>query len=176
MTLTHCLRLRTAWMLDFFNETFRKQTHKPEFGLCDNEDGTVAFIDETNKVQWIAVVKNPNVLDITFTAIDKGIINDDEDYGQERCDGMLTTSKHLYFVELKNERRHGWKQKGISQLESTIKLFDIAHPEKKKKFAHKKAYVCNKKHPCFHVINNEQQLSFYRTYNFRLDIQGVIKV
>jgi len=86
---------------------------------------------------------------------------------------MLTSNKHLYFIELKNQRDN-WIPKGISQLESTIKLFDAAHPGKKKGYIHKKAYICNKKHSRFHVSNKEQNLRFFRIYQFRIDIQARI--
>ena len=165
-------------MLNFFDQAFQeKPLNNSQFGLCDNEDGTVAFTNTMNKDKWIATVENPNGLTLVFTAIDKGVIKNGEYSDYERCDGMLTSDNHLYlvFVELKNERGE-WIQKGISQLESTIKLFDGAHPEKKKQYTHKKAYVCNKKHLCFHEIDNEQNLKFFRAYRFRLDIQAKISL
>jgi len=163
-------------MLNFFDPVFQEKPLKNlQFGLCDNEDGTVAFTDTMNKDRWIATVVNPNGLTLVFTAIDKGVIKNDEYSGYERCDGMLTSDNHLYFifVELKNERCE-WIQKGIAQLESTIKLFDDAHPGKKKQYTHKKAFVCNKKHSHFHIIDNEQNLKFFKAYSFRLDIQPKI--
>ncbi|GBU27564.1 hypothetical protein R84B8_01098 [Treponema sp. R8-4-B8] len=161
-------------MLNFFDPSFQEKPLKHlQFGLCDNEDGAVAFTDTINKEKWTASVENPNGLTLIFTAIDKGVIKDNEYSGYERCDGMLTSDYHLCFVELKNERG-GWIQKGISQLESTIKLFNNAHPGAEKRYTHKKAYICNKKHPCFHVINNEQNLKFFKLCHFRLDIQSEI--
>ena len=160
--------------LNFFDPMFQeKLQNNVQFGLCDNEDGTAAFIDTMNKDKWIATVKNPYRHTLIFTAIDKGVIKDNEYSGYERCDGMLTSDYHLYFVELKNERGD-WVQKGISQLGSTIKLFDEVHPEKKKQYAHKKAYICNKKHPHFYIIDNEQNIKFFRDNGLRLDIQAKI--
>ena len=161
-------------MLDFFDPAYQEPPIDDSlFGLCDNEDGTAAFTDKKNRNTWIATVENPNKTRLIFTAIDKGVIKDDEYIENERCDGMLTSNKHLYFVELKNQR-DSWIPKGISQLESTIKLFDIAHPGKKKQYIHKKAYICNKKHPRFHVFDNERNMDFFRTYQFRIDIQAKI--
>ena len=161
-------------MLNFFDQAFQEEPLKDlQFGLCDNEDGNVAFTDTINNDKWIATVENPDGLEIIFTAIDKGVIKDDECPGLGRCDGMLTSEHHLYFVELKNGR-FGWIQEGFSQLESTIKLFNDAHPGVGKQYTHKKAYICNKKHPCFHVIDNEQNLKFFKAYCFRLDIQANI--
>ena len=61
---------------------------------------------------------------MTFTAIDKCVLNDDEEPGRGRCDGMLTSdsNEHIYFVELKNEAK-GWRTEAIKQLESTVQFF-----------------------------------------------------
>jgi len=161
-------------MLDFFAPDFQeKPINNLQFGLCDNEDGAAAFTDVLNKDKWTATIENPEGLALIFTAIDKGVIKNNEYSGYERCDGMLTSEAYLYFIELKNERGE-WIQKGISQLKSTIKLFNDAHPGADKRFKHKKAYICNKKHPCFHVIDNEQNLKFFKSYCFRLDVQAKI--
>jgi hypothetical protein len=161
-------------MLNFFDPAFQE---KPQsnllFGLCDNEDGSVAFIDTMDRDKWTATVENPNGLALIFTAIDKGVIKDDECPGHERCDGMLTSDYHLFFIELKNENGK-WIQRGISQLESTINLFNGAHPGREKQYMHRKAYICNRKHPFFHVIDNERNLNFFKSCHFRLDIQAKI--
>jgi len=165
-------------MLNFFDPAYQESPINDSlFGLCDNEDGNVAFTDTDieNENNWIATVENPEKSSLTFTAIDKGVIKDEEYNEHERCDGMLTSEnhRHLYFVELKN-KRDNWISKGILQLESTIKLFDVAHPGKKRQYIHKKAYVCNKKHPHFHFFDNELNRNFFRTYRFRIDIQAKI--
>jgi len=159
-------------MLNFFDEIYQEPPIADTlFGLCDDKHGGVAFIDKTNQHKWAAAVENPHCFTVIFTAIDKGVIKDSEYPDHERCDGMLTTNKHLYFIELKNQKEN-WIQKGIAQLESTIKLFCFAHSGKKKNYIHKKAYLCNIRHPRFHVSDNEQNLRFFRTYGFRLDIQA----
>jgi hypothetical protein len=155
-------------MLDFFDKAYQEPPiNDALFGLCDNEDGNIAFTNKTDKKKWIATVENPDGLTLIFTAIDKGVIKDDEYSSYERCDGMLTSSNHLYFVELKRQRR-GWITNGILQLESTIKLFDESHPKMKFIYAHRKAYVCNKKHPHSNKTENESSISFFKTYGFRL--------
>ena len=161
-------------MLNFFETVFQEDPLKNlQFGLCDNEDGSAAFTDTINKDKWTATVENPNGFTLIFTAIDKGVIKDDEYSGYERCDGMLTSNYHLYFIELKNERV-GWIQKGLSQLESTIKLFNDAHPGAEKRYMHKKAYICNKKHPYFPNFYKEQKLKFFKSCRFYLYIQTEI--
>ncbi len=57
---------------------------------------------------------------LTFTAIDKCIIKDNEQEGRGRCDCMLTSSDLIYFIELKDERK-AWITDAVCQLESTIK-------------------------------------------------------
>jgi len=161
-------------MLDFFAPEFQeKPLNNLQFGLCDNEDGTVAFTDTINKNKWTATVENPNGFTLIFTAIDKGVIKDDEYSSYERCDGMLTSGDHLYFIELKNKESR-WIQKGISQLESTIKLFNSAHPEKERQYTYKKAYICNKKHTYFPKSYREQKLKFFKSSHFFLYIQTKI--
>lgn len=143
------------------------------FGICDDDNGGKAYTNKTDRETWIATVKNDNQKTIIFTAIDKCIIKDSEEPGRGRCDGMLTFSDYLYFVELKSEPK-GWISDAIVQLESTIRFFRESH--KTHSFRHKKAFICNKKHPHFHEINNEINLQFYRLYGFRLDVQAAIIV
>jgi len=163
-------------MLNFFDPAYQTPPIADlRFGLCDNENGTAAFVDTTatNMDNWIAIVENKHAIPLVFTAIDKGVVKDDEYPNCGRCDGMLMSDRHLYFVELKNEKE-SWIQKGVFQLESTIRLFDGAHPGVKKRYVHKKAFLCNRKHPSFHVSNKEQSLKFFRAYGFRLDIQAKV--
>jgi hypothetical protein len=165
-------------MLNFFDKAYQEPPiNDTLFGLCDNGGVNIAFTDKTDKTKWIATVENPDGLTLIFTAIDKGVIKDDEYLGYERCDGMLTSSKHLYFVELKNQKRDRM-QKGISQMESTIKLFDKAHPKKKDQFVQRKAYVCNKRHKKhhFHHTDNEKRKYFFLTYGFRLYVDDKISL
>jgi hypothetical protein len=161
-------------MLNFFNEAYQEApTNDALFGLCDN--GSIACTDKTDKNKWIATVENPNGLTLIFTAIDNGVIKHDEYVGYRRCDGMLTSSNHLYFIELKKERKN-WIPEGIEQLGSTIKLFDEAHPKKKDLYTNKKAYICNKRHPHFHRIDDEERKHFFMTYGFRLYINAIISL
>ncbi len=141
------------------------------FGICDHQDGSKAFTNDSNPEQWIATVKNENQIKLTFTAIDKCVIKDNEEKGRGRCDGMLTSERHLYFVELKDKVKSQINDT-IEQLESTIQFF-LAHHDSSV-FKQKKAFACNKKHPRFQEIENEQNLRFFREYGFRLDAQAKI--
>lgn len=144
------------------------------FGLCDNEDGGRAYPDMENSDLWIATVKNENNLEIVFTAIDKCVLKDDHQYiGRGRCDGMLTTDRHLYLVELKNQETH-WQTQAIAQLESTIEFLLSNHDLRK--FSKRKVFACNKKKDRFVVIDNEFNKAFLRRTGFRIDIQTEIVV
>ena len=140
------------------------------FGLCDDQDGGKAYTNFDDHSKWIATVKNDNKLNLTFTAIDKCVIKDDEEPGRGRCDCMLTSTEHLYFVELKVVSK-GWLTDAIGQLESTIKFFNEFHTTS---FKHKKAFVCNKSHRHFQEIDNEFNLRFFKNYGFRIDVQAQI--
>lgn len=161
--------------MNFFDTTHQEPpTEDLSFGICDDQNGQKAYTDRTNKIKWVATVINEKPFQLTFTAIDKGVIKDDQFPGQERCEGMITSNEHIYFLELKVQRSGG-VAKAKCQLASTIKIFNQVHPERLREYKHKKAFICNKSHPNFHVIQNEDQLSFYNKYNVRLDINTEIK-
>jgi hypothetical protein len=144
-----------------------------QFGICDDQPGLPSYVDTANSSKWIATVKNKAQTAVTFTAIDKCVIQDGDEPGRGRCDGMLTTHNLLYLVELKDQKS-GWKAGAIAQLESTI-LFLLEHHESEvKQYRHKKAFACNRKQKPFQTIDNDQQQRFFRTYGFRLDAQATV--
>jgi hypothetical protein len=160
--------------LDFFKQKCQESSRKNiEFGLCDDQNGKVAYSDIADSNKWIATVKNENQQEIVFTAIDKCVLLDNEFRGRGRCDGMLTSSDLLYFVELKNQKPP-WQSDAIEQLESTIQFLlenhDISQYKKRKAFA------CNKQRDKFVVIDNEFNKSFLRQTTFRIDIQAEIVI
>lgn len=159
--------------MDFFNAICQEPTLNDSiFGLCDDQNGKKAYTNLTDNSKWIATVKNNNT-ELTFTAIDKCVIKDNEERGRGRCDCMLTSANHIYFIELKDQLRN-WKTDAIEQLESTIQFFIANHNVKNYKY--KKAFACNKKQPRFQEIDNELNLYFFRTYGFRIDAQTEIIV
>jgi len=160
--------------LNFLDNTCKEpERFNLSFGLCDKEDGTKAYSDAKNRSTWIATVKNDNAVGLTFTPIDKCLIKDNEHKGRGRCDGILTSNKHLYFIELKNQSKN-WIADAIKQLDSTIKFFKAAHDINQ--FKHKKAFACNKRHSHFQEVDNEMNLSFFKEHNVRIDIQAEIIV
>lgn len=160
--------------MDFFTTTCQESPRNDKiFGICDDENGERAYTNVDDRTKWIATVKNNDKNKLVFTAVDKCIIKDFEEEGRGRCDGMLTSPEHLYFIELKNEAK-SWIPDAVEQLKSTIKFFKENHDLKR--YRHKKAFVCNKKHRRFQEINNELNLRFFREYGFRIDIQAEIIV
>ncbi len=160
--------------MNFFDPQYQTQLEDTiEFGLCDDQNGTAAYIDTKNKEKWIAIVINEKAAPLVFTVIDKGVIKDDEEPGRGRCDCMLTSENHLFFAELKNQAKN-WQTEAIEQLESTIQFFVENHDSTI--YRHKKAFGCNKKHPRFQIIESETRARFFRLYKFRLDLQGEIKI
>ncbi len=150
----------------------RSRHDEPIFGLCDDQNGTKAYTNINDRTKWIATVKNDSNRNLTFTAIDKCVLKDGEESGRGRCDGMLTSAKHIiYFVELKDQAK-GWMPGAIEQLESTINFF-IEHHDIHV-FKHKKAFACNKKRRHFQVIDNELNSHFFNTYGVRIDVQAEI--
>jgi hypothetical protein len=158
--------------MNFYNIAYQEPPlDNALFGLCDDKMGKVAYIDKNNKSKWIAIIRNKKKISLVFTAIDKGVIKDHEEPGKGRCDGMLTSNEHIYFVELKDQRKN-WKSDAIEQLESTIQFFIANHNITI--YKHKKAFACNKKHPQFQTIEHELNLCFFRTYGVRLGIQAEV--
>jgi hypothetical protein len=100
--------------IDFLHNACREPERSDScFGLCDDEQGKAAYSDPDNIDRWIATVHNPHTVALTFTPVDKCLMQDADFPGRERCDGILTSHEHLYFVELKNQKS-SWIQQGIT--------------------------------------------------------------
>ena len=143
------------------------------FGLCDDNNGRKAYANTADATKWIATVKNENQKQLIFTAIDKCVIKDNEQKGRGRCDGMLTSDEHLFFVELK-DKLPPWQTDAKEQLESTIQFFIDNHDINL--YKHKKVFACNKKVSKFVVIDSEENRQFFRKYKFRIDLQSEILI
>ena len=143
------------------------------FGLCDDQNGQKAYSNTDNPIKWIATVKNEKGINLIFTPVDNCLIKSNEFIGRGRCDGLLTSNEHLYFIELKDQTKK-WITQAVEQIESTIDFFKESHDINS--FRHKKAFVCNKQHRHFQEVDNEINLSFFRKHKVRLDIQADIIV
>ncbi len=143
------------------------------FGLCDDQNGQKAYSNTDSPAKWIATVKNEKGINLILTPVDNCLIKSNEFIGRGRCDGLLTSSEHLYFIELKDQAK-GWITHAVEQLESTIEFFKESHDINA--FRHKKAFACNKQHTHFQEVDNENNLSFFRKHKVRIDIQADIIV
>lgn len=148
-----------------------------QFGLCDDHSSPVAYVDTTNPEKWIATVKNASEKEVTFTAIDNCVIQNNEKVGHGRCDCMLTTDRELYLVELKERAGSAWKNEAIDQLKSTIELLKATHGQEfLDRYSPKKAFVCNRRKPPFVTLETDKKQYFFRTYGFKLDIQTTVLI
>lgn len=162
--------------MDFFKPECQSGPFNQElFGLCDDQNTTRAYVDTTDPEKWVATVENPSQKAVTFTAIDKCVIQDCDAPGSGRCDGMLTTDDLLYLVELKDQKTN-WQSHAIEQLKSTIEFLVEHHANDLTRFKTKKAFACNKRHRAFATIDNELQRRFFRNYRFRIDVQATVLV
>lgn len=161
--------------VDFFEAKCKSTTNKSLFGLCDNEDNSPAFIDFTDKSKWIATVYNSMpAKDLVFIAIDNCIDIYKKDGSMDpHCDCMLTYSENIVFVELKN-KVSDWISEGMHQIEITLKNFRENH--NLSEYKHKRAFVANKRHPNFHVIQVEAKRKFWDNYRVRINIDAEIKI
>jgi len=138
--------------INFFEANCKTESNTSQFGLCDDPPpaNTPAYIDENDSSKWIAIVNNPNLEDVLFYGIDHCIIILKADGTQEsRCDGMLSYSNNLIFVELKSRRSKKWFKKGREQLTNTINKFKLNHDIAV--YDKVEAYVCNNLKPFAHT-------------------------
>lgn len=169
-------------IIDFFNSPCKESPRdNEEFGICDDEEGTVAYTDIEDESKWNAKVINAEKKSIIFTPIDHcssmEITKQDSTDLESTCDGLLTFDDSLYLVELKNKSTHGgWIPEAKSQLLNTIRLINHYNPDHP--FIKKKAFACNKKKKknTFSTSSNEESRKFFNETGFRLDTQYEIKI
>jgi hypothetical protein len=161
-------------MINFFKvECQTPNITVEEFGLCDDKQTAPAEVDFVDKNRWIATVFNKKPYTITFTAIDKCVLQDNEYEGRGRCDCMLTTNKHLLLVELKS-KAPPWIAGALQQLESTIQFLKENHDLSAYKI--RKIHACNKEADEFFVFDNDDNAEFLKRTTFRRDVQTNIVI
>ena len=146
------------------------------FGLSD--DNRMAFTTNDPSL-IIAEVSNPANVLVQFVPVDHNIIVKDT-LGQDvsMCDAMIYTpdkspKKDIHFIELKDQMAN-WRQKAISQLESTIQIFSQNHVLED--FRYRVATAANKAHPQFNYSMKETCQEFREKYKFRLNICSQIDI
>lgn len=163
-------------MINFFEEDCREENIVyAQFGICDDQNGEVAYIHVDHPSKWIASVINPNSKPICFTAIDNCIeIRRENGDMDSRCDGMIDYQDNIVFVELKNQLTGGWASDGLEQIESTILHYQQNHDLSSYKY--KRAFVINKKRKHFQTVETELKRRFFDTYQVRISIGGEINI
>lgn len=163
-------------MINFFEENCREENIVyRQFGICDDQNSEVAYIDVDNNSKWIASVINPNSKPVCFTAIDNCIEIRRENGNMDlRCDGMIDYPDNIVFIELKNQHTGGWASDGLQQIESTILHYQHNHDLSLHKY--KRAFVINKKRKHFQTIETELKRRFFDTYRVRISIGGEINI
>ena len=132
--------------INFFQPDCKSDSSRTEFGICDDVPNSPAYIDETDRLKWIGIVKNPHKKYTEFYAIDNCLNLRKEDGNLEStCDGVLKESTNLIFVELKERGSGKWFGKGREQITNTINLFKANHDISA--FSSVSAYVCNNLKP-----------------------------
>lgn len=166
-------------MINFFPDEHKEISRKKFFGICDTPPPPhkKAYIDESNKQDWIATVENPDSTAVTFIPIDHCIdIRRSDGTMDNRCDGLLYYDKTIIFVELKQseQERTTWISKGEKQLRATIIHFEKT-PEAKI-FTEKKAYVANNLKPFFRTSQTQRMDKFLSDTGYVLRIESEIKL
>lgn len=164
-------------MLNFFEKRCQQNSKQRRFGICDRDDLNPAYLDESNGSDWVAVVENEYVETVCFTAIDNCIeLKNTDGTMKRRCDGALSYSKTVIFVELKDRKIKGaeWIKVGEQQLRSTITSFEKT--DEAETFTIKKAYVANKAKPIYRDSQMARMAKFKNETGYTLRIENRIKI
>lgn len=146
--------------LNFLDPQYKQTSISRIFGICDDQNKTPAYIDESDPSTWAAEVVNEDLKLVSFYPIDYCVDTLREDGKMDnRCDGLLTYEDIFIFVELKDRSKHKWVQEGLMQLEASIKHFRSAHKELSAQSVIR-AQLCNKQRPRAVVSCNVERDKF----------------
>lgn len=168
--------------INFFAAAIYRESSRTDnlFGINDSiqeaDHNGMAYTTTAEEVKWNATVKNEDKMTVTFEPLDHNLDVKDEDGNQySLCDGMLFTSdnKILSFIELKVQRKE-WLTKNVSQLASTIGLFNANHYYKQWK--KRTAYAANSRHPEFMYSHRTMMQDFRNRTHFSLRIVATIEI
>lgn len=162
--------------VNFFDATHAQTTNATNFGICDDQNRTPAYIDETNTDNWVADVRNTSEKATTFYPIDYCVETLRPDGTMDnRCDGMMKYDDKLIFIELKDRDNQGWLGHGLKQLKSSIGHFEKAHPNLLSSLTIK-AHLCNKQRPSAARSYNIIRARFKDDTGYTVDINRVITI
>jgi hypothetical protein len=155
--------------INFFDPGCITVTSEKIFGIYDVPPAALVF---DNSVAWNVWVDNENGIEITFTAIDH-CLNISKTEG-ERCEGMLTYSDVLTFIELKDRDGGRWAGKSRDQLINTIRLFkrDAGIEGYRRFYGH----IANIQRPYFKAGGKSFFQKFEDETGFILRVSDVIKI
>ncbi|GHU65396.1 hypothetical protein FACS1894123_11270 [Bacteroidia bacterium] len=168
---------------NFFSKAKHQyHSNNTEFGICDDPPPAEkpAYIDETDRTKWIAIVNNSKNKEITFTAIDHCSEYDfkkEDDKPDKRCDGVITFKKNVIFVELKERKGRkskDWIDDGEEQLKRTI--YHFSKTKDSVLFENKYAYIANSKKPVFYRGQDVRMNNFQKDTGYVLRIQNRIEI
>jgi hypothetical protein len=166
--------------INFFETACQTHSNNRTFGLCDDPPPVErpAYIDEANGENWIAVVDNFYEEYVTFTAIDHCIVFPLKPDGKshKRCDGVLTYTNTVAFVELKQRDEDGavWVKDAEKQLRVSIEKFEDTKAADQ--FATKRAYIVNSERPRFRDSQVVRMERFAEETTYVLRIEARIAI
>lgn len=165
--------------VNFLSRTYRCEAVKRDkvIGICDPEGELPAYTTTAvnSGEKWIATIQNVKSIDIQFVPVDKNIpIYRSNGEMESSCDGMILYGKNICFVELKDVRIGGWLSEAISQLITTIEIFNQNHNYRD--FEKRYAYPANCRHPQFQSSCREQLQEFRNKYHFALVPKATIVI
>lgn len=143
--------------------------------IKDGEGTQPAVILYEDCLNEMAVV-NPRHASYNFIPVDNNItvVEPQTQNKVSVCDAMILTDglQEVYFIKLKDVRKQ-WVSKAVSQLESTIRIFNGSHGDVA--FKHRLAYASNRRHP-FPASYREKEEQFRRSLGFKLVVSGRINI
>jgi hypothetical protein len=161
--------------VNFFDPQCQEMTIEIKFGLCDDKPHHSAYIDTSDSDKWIAIIENNGKVEVIFTAIDNCIdIRRPDGSKESRCDGMITYTDKIIFIELKERQSKGWIEKGESQLRTTISIFSSNNNIDQ--YELKAAYIANKFRPIFESNAMTRMQKFKDDTGFILKIRNMIEL
>lgn len=163
--------------INFFERACQDFTSGILFGICDDVPSQRAYLDTLDSTKWVAIVDNSRAITVTFTAIDNCIeIRRADGTTESRCDGMLTFTDNIIFVELKERdvANSIWVKKGEDQLRNMINLFESNHDSAI--YTIKKAYLCNKLKPNFPTGQMTRMQKFEDETGYIFVVQQTIQI
>ena len=165
--------------VNFLSQGYRCEEVKYDkiLGVCDPEGEAPAYTSSLNDCEdkWIATIQNIKRKGIQFVPVDKNILVYRANGDMEKtCDGMILYDRDRSFVELKDVRVGGWLSEAISQLVTTIEIFNRNHNYRD--FEKRYAYPANCRHPQFQCSCREQLQEFRTKYHFTQVPKAIIVI